>query len=180
MHRDAKELFKILPFHNTFIEVPKVKKLHNVELLEELPFYDELSIVKNKATFSGYAQIYKIEIFDKRDVIVQLKTSELSIIELFKELLIELKGFKHQITLAVLLSKVKNSGEIKYSPVCFNSLTKTVINDYYKLNQAFQEIIYRLDYWISHGSGLIVEEIYSQYLYFILFTIKWKYLYHIT
>ena len=32
------------------------------------------------------------------------------------------------------------------------------------LNQSFQEIIYRLDNWISHGSGWIVEEIYSQYL----------------
>ena len=26
----------------------KVKKLNNVQLLKELPFYDELSIVKNK------------------------------------------------------------------------------------------------------------------------------------
>ena len=101
MHWDAKELFKILPFYNTFIEVPKVKKLNNVELLKELPFYDELSIVKNKTAFSGYVQSYKIEIVDKRDVIVQLTVSELSIVELFKDLLIELKGFKYQITFAI-------------------------------------------------------------------------------
>ena len=44
-------------------------------------------------------------------MIVQLKASEISIKELFKDLLIELKGFKYQITLAVLLSKMKNSGE---------------------------------------------------------------------
>ena len=75
-----------------------------------------------------------------------------------------MKGFKYQITLAVLLSKVKNNGEVEYSPVYFNTLTKTVINDGYKLNQSFQEIIYRLDSWISNGSGWIVEEIYSQYL----------------
>ena len=67
MHWDAKELFKILPFYNTFIEVPKVHKLNNVKLLKELPFYDELSIVKNKTAFSGYAQSYKIEIVDKKD-----------------------------------------------------------------------------------------------------------------
>ena len=109
--------------------------------MKELSFYDELSIVKNKAAFSGYAQSYKIEFVDKKDVIVQLKASELSIAELFKELLIELKGFKYQITLAILLSKVKSSGEIEYSPVYFNSLSKTVINDDYKLDQAFQEII---------------------------------------
>ena len=67
-------------------------------------------------------------------------------------MLIELKGSEYQITLAVLLSKVKNSGEIEYSPVYFNSLTKTVINsNKFGLNQGFQEIIYRLENWISHG-----------------------------
>ena len=41
---------------------------------------------------------------------------------------------------------------------------KSIINDDYKLDQAFQEIIYRVHNWISHGSVWIVEEIYSQYL----------------
>ena len=86
-------------------------------------------------------------------MIVQLKASEISIKELFKDLLIELKGFKYQITLCVLLSKVKNSGFIEYSPVHFNSLTKTVIGDKFKLGQCFNEIIHRLENWISYGSG---------------------------
>ena len=123
-----------------------------------------MNIVKNKTAFSSYTQSYKIEIVDKRDVVVQLKASKTSIVELLKDLLIELKGFKYQITLAVLLSKVKNSGEVEYSPVYFNSLTKTVINNKFKLDQSFQEIIYRLENWISHGSGWIFEEIISQYL----------------
>ena len=60
---------------------------------------------------------------------------------------------------------MKNSSEVEYSPVYFNSLAKTVINfDKLGLDQSFQEIIYRLENWISHGSGWIVEEIYSQYL----------------
>ena len=79
--------------------------MSNVQLLKELPFYDELSIVKNKSAFSGYPRSYKIKIVDKRDPIVQLKVSELSIIDLFKDLLNELKGFKYQITLSILLSK---------------------------------------------------------------------------
>ena len=53
---------------------------------------------------------------------MQLKTSELSIIELFKNLLNELKGFKYQITVAVLLSKVSQSLNISsYLP--FNGST---------------------------------------------------------
>ena len=75
---DANKIFKILPFYNTHINQPRVKKLNNVELLKELPFYDELSIVKNKTAFVGYAQSYKIETVDKRDVVVQLKASKIS------------------------------------------------------------------------------------------------------
>ena len=103
-----KELLKVLPFYNIYIDdPPKSKRLNNVELLKELPFYDELTIVKTKAAFSGYAQSYKIEITDRRNVVIQLKGSEISIKKLFTDLLIELKGFKYQITLVILLSKVK-------------------------------------------------------------------------
>ena len=137
--------FKFYHFKGTFIEIPIVKRLNNVELLKELPFYNELSIVKNKTAFSGYAQSYEIEIVDKRDIVIQLKASEIVIKELFKDLLIEFKGFKYQIALAVLISKIKTNGEIEYSPVYFNSLTKTVINNNYKLDHAFQEIIYKLE-----------------------------------
>ena len=108
--------------------------------------------------------VIKVKLLTKKDVVVQLKASEISIVEFCKDLLIDLKGFKYQITLAVFLSKVKNSGEIEYSPVYFNSLTKTVINNKFKLNQSFPETIHRLENWISHGSGWIVEEIISQYL----------------
>ena len=38
------------------------------------------------------------------------------------------------------------------------------INRKFKLDQSFQEIMYRLENWISHGSGWIVEETISQYL----------------
>ena len=70
-------------------------------------------------------------------MIIQLKASELSIIDFFK-------GFKYKIALAILLSKVKSRGETEYCSVYFNSSTKTVISDDYKLDQAFKEIIYRL------------------------------------
>ena len=116
----------------------------NVRLLKGLPFYDDLSTVKNKTTFSDYAQSYKVEIVDKKDVIVQLKSSEISIETLFKDLLVELKRFKYQITLRVSLSNVKSSDLIEYSTVYLNSLTKTVIGNKYFLDQCFNEIIFRL------------------------------------
>ena len=66
--------------------------------------------------------------------------------------------------MCVLLSKAKNSEHTEYRPVYFNSLTKTVVSDNYFLGQCFNEINYRLENWISHGSGWIVEEIISQFL----------------
>ena len=114
MKLDAKESFQILPFYNTFIERPEVKKLLNIKLLQELPFYDELSVVKNSNAFSGYARSYKVEIVDKKDPLVQLEVSKSSIEDLFKDLLNEIKGFKYQITLTVLLSKIKIDGSIEY------------------------------------------------------------------
>ena len=93
MHWDANEIFKLLPFYDTYIEKPEIKKLNNAELLKELPFYDDLRIVKNKTAFSGFVQSYRIEIIDRKDVIIQVKASEIVIKELFKDLMVELKGF---------------------------------------------------------------------------------------
>ena len=154
MYWDAKKLFQILPFYNTFIEKPEIKKLSSIKLLQELPFYNELSIVKNSDAFGGYARSYKGEIVDKKDSVVQLQASKSSTKDLFKDLLNEMKGFKYQITLAVLLSKIKTDGSIEHLSVYFNSITKTVINsDEFGLDQSFQEMLYRIDNWINQGSG---------------------------
>ena len=65
--KEAKNLFKILPFYNILIEKPKVKKLSNVELLHELPFYHELNIKEISKAFRRYAKSYSIEIIDSKD-----------------------------------------------------------------------------------------------------------------
>ena len=132
--------------------------------MKELPFYDELKINKLNSGFSGYGRSYKIEIVDRRDVVIQLKSSEVSLKELSKDFLIELKGLKYQITLSDLLSKVESSEETEYKSVYLNSFTKTVINNDYKLDDCFNEIIFRLETWISEGSYWILEEIISQLL----------------
>ena len=56
MFWDEREIFKILPFYDTYIERPRIKKLNNLQLLKELPFCDELSIAEKKTAFNGYAQ----------------------------------------------------------------------------------------------------------------------------
>ena len=47
--------FKELPFYNKYIEKPKIRRLKNIDLLSELPFYEELSVLKTNHGFRGYA-----------------------------------------------------------------------------------------------------------------------------
>ena len=83
---------------------------------------------------------------------------------MFNDHLDETKGFKHQITLKVTLRKYKVTGAIEFTPVYFNSTTKKLINHKVALENAFQEILYRIDHWINEGSGWIFEVIASQYI----------------
>ena len=48
---------------------------------------------------------YKVEIVERKDLIVQLRASKLSIKDLFSDLLNETGGFKYQITVKVFLKK---------------------------------------------------------------------------
>ena len=64
--KEAKKMFQELPFYNVLIEKPGIKRLKNIDLLHELPFYDELSIVKISQAFKRYARSYKIEILDSK------------------------------------------------------------------------------------------------------------------
>ena len=113
--KEAKELFQILPCYNVLIEKPKIKYLSNIEKLHDLPFYDKLSVVEISKPIRGYARSYKVEIIEPNDPLIQLKTSKSSIKDLFKYLLNNLKVFKYQITVAVLLSKHKMNGDFDKS-----------------------------------------------------------------
>ena len=116
--------FKELPCYNKPIKKTKAERLKNVDRLVELPFYEQLSVIKTNHAFRGYAMSYKVEIVETKDPIVQLEASRLSIKDLFSDLLNETKGFKYQITVKVLLKNYKLNGEIETAPVYFNSVTK--------------------------------------------------------
>ena len=156
--------FKELPFYNAPIEKPRIKYLSDINLLAELPFYKQLSIIKASQAFKGYAISYKADIIERKDPILQLEASKLSIKKLFSDLLDEIKGFNYQITVKVLLKKYKLNEEIEFAPVYFNSVAKLVINHRFKLEESFQEILYKIDCWINEGSGWIIESIESQYI----------------
>ena len=107
------------------------------DMPREFSFYNELKIVKT----------------DSQDPSVQLKNSKLSTIDLLKDLIVETKGFKYQITQNVLISKYKEITDREFAPIYFNFTTKTVIAPKYCLDSSFQGIFNRTDNCISQRHG---------------------------
>ena len=75
-HPDTVNYFKELPFYNKYIKKAKIKLLKNIDLLSELPFYEELNVIKTDHAFRGYEMSWEIvEIVEKKDPLIQLETS---------------------------------------------------------------------------------------------------------
>ena len=163
-HSDAVDYFKELPFYNKPIKKPKVKRLKNIDRLAELPFYEQLSVIKTDQAFKGHGMSYNIEIIERKNPIVQLEASKSSIADLLRDLLNKTKGFKYQITVKALLKNRRSMERLNLLQSCFNSETKTVINHRFRSENPLQEILYLIDVWINRGSGWIVESIESQYI----------------
>ena len=63
-HSNEVDYFKELPFYNKPIKKPKIKRLKNIDQLTELPFFEQLSVIKTNQAFREYAMSYKVEIVE--------------------------------------------------------------------------------------------------------------------
>ena len=57
---DAINYFKELPFYNKSIE-RLIKRLKKIDSLVELPFYEQLSVIKTDQASKGYAKHIKLK-----------------------------------------------------------------------------------------------------------------------
>ena len=160
----TKKLLQEQPFYKQPIKKPRTKKLSNYELLRDLPFYDDINISRKERALRGYAETYKVEIMNNKNLSDSLSVSKNSIKNLFDELLREKKDFKYIISAKITLEKRINDNEFDPKTLHFNSLIKTVINQRYRLNDSFKEILNLLDIWINEGSGWIIDEIKGLYI----------------
>ena len=65
-HSDAVDYFKKLTFYNKLIEKTKLKRLKNIDRLAELPFYEQISVIKTSQAFRGYSMSQKVEIVEQK------------------------------------------------------------------------------------------------------------------
>ena len=75
----TKKLLQEQPFYKQSIKKPRIKKLSNYELLRELPFYDDINILRKERAFRGYAESYKVEIINNKNLSDSLSASKNSI-----------------------------------------------------------------------------------------------------
>ena len=91
--KEVKGLFQELLLYYVLIEKPRIKRIKNIDLLHELPFYDESSIGNISESFKRHARSFKVEIVGSKDPLAQLEASKPSIKDyLFEDLLDEIKN----------------------------------------------------------------------------------------
>ena len=134
-----KNLLKQLPFYEKTIK-PRIKKFTNAKLLSELPFFekpikakikqlttkkllqeqpfykqsinDDINISRNERALRGYAEAYKVEIINNRNLSDSFSVSKKSVKNLFDKLLREKRGFKYTISVKITLKKRINDNEL--------------------------------------------------------------------
>ena len=151
-------------FYKQPIKKPRIKTLSNHEILSKLPFYDNINISWNERALRGYAKTYEVKIINNKNLRDQSSVSKNSKKNLFDELLREKRGFKYIISVTITLKKRINDNEFDPKTLHLNSLIKTVINQRYRLNDSFEEILNKLDIWINEGSGWVIDEIKGLYI----------------
>ena len=159
--KETKRLFEELSFYNVSIEKQNVKGFKNLDLLQELPFYDELIIYEMSKAFGCYIRSYAV---NSKDPLAQSIDSESNIKNLFKDLLDKIKASKYQITVRILLRKDKGSRDIEFSPASFDSTTKVVIIFKYELNKSLQGVLYKIENWIYEGSRWVIEIVEAEFV----------------
>ena len=112
-------------------------------------------IAQVEKALRNYTESFDIQLRDKKDPLIQLHKSRQAINHLFKNLLIQTKGFKFVETLQVKFVKYSNDKKISKNGY-FNSTTDLIINETdikLSLQTSQQQILNKIAQWISEGSG---------------------------
>ena len=72
----TKKLLQKQPFYKQPPKKTRIKKLSNQQLLPELPFYDDVNISRNKKALRGYAETYRVEIINNKNLSDSLSVSK--------------------------------------------------------------------------------------------------------
>ena len=115
----------------------------------------------------GYTQSFDVELRELINPLIQLQLTRRPIEYLFKNLLVQTKGFKFIETLKTQFIKVSKEKKIIIKDAYFNSKTDLIINatDIKLALQTSQEhILNIISKWLSEGSGWAINFIENHYI----------------
>ena len=106
-----------------------------------------------------YAETYDVEVVDRISLSDSLFLAKSSIIDLFKDLLKEKRGFKYILSVRVTLKRWNNETNTYDIDTIFrNSDPITVTNQRFNLDKVYEELKDKLDIWGERGSGWIIDK----------------------
>ena len=149
------------------IPAPRTKKQ-----VSEKPIPEKRTIISQvEKALRGYTKSFDIQLRDKKDPLIQSQKSRKAINHLFKNLLIQTKGFKFVETLQVKFVKYSNGKKISKNGY-FNSTTDLIINETdlkLSLQASQQQILNKIAQWISEGSGWTIQSIENHYINIVIY-----------
>ena len=124
-----------------------------------MPFYDSIGISRIQHAFRNYAETYGVEVVNKISLSDTLFLKS-SIMNLFKDLLKEKRGFKYILSVRVTLKRWNNeTNTYDIDTIFHNSDTVTVTSDRFDLGTAYEILKHRLNSYSGEGSEWIIDEI---------------------
>ena len=125
-----------------------------------LPIYDSVGISRREHALKYYAETYDVEIIDRIMLADSLFLAKSSIINLFKDILREKRGFKYNLEIKVTLKRWNNAiNRFDIETIYIKTNAITVTNQRFNLNSAYEQLKHRLDIWTGAGSGWIIDKI---------------------
>ena len=153
-----KQLSDILPFPPE--RKQRAKRLTKYQILRNvLPFFDDVGILRKQYAFRNYAGTYEVEVMDSISLGDSSFSAKRSIIDFFRDLLEEKRGFKYVLSTRVTFKKWNNAtNTYDIDTIYRNSDPITVINERLKLATAYETLKHRLNIYSDRGSGWIIDK----------------------
>ena len=138
------ELSKEFPFPPKRKKRPTRLTKHQI-LSNILPFYDSVGISRREHALKYYAETYNVEIIDRIILADSLFLAKSSIINLFKDILREKRGFKYNLEIKVTLKRWNNAtNRFDIETIYIKTNAITVTNQRFNLNSAYEQCKYQV------------------------------------
>ena len=154
-----KQLLDILPLSSERKKRPK--RLTKYQILRNLlPHFDDVGILRKQYAFRNYAGTYEVDVMETKSLDDSLFLAKKSIIDFFRELLEEKKGFKYILSTKITFKKWNNATKSHdIDTIYCNSDPTTVTNQIFNLNSAYEILKHRVEFYSNEGSGWIIDKI---------------------